>query len=230
MLSDVESFGFGEAVGEECLKSVSKLQDICHEKNVNEDDKSGSTNIIEKHFSFTIDIVKSCFAEDHLLEFINMHPQKYVFDRVFPVELIDLSTSSNHFIDLGKQDNENETSYSPIEETVALHAIDESVENSSPREVESLELGAAHQQDKNDLNLLAGEPKPKTLLSTRDSELPQVQESIPSFQCLQEDSFSTFENEVKEVDAPESYDTDNFGKPLLFNWWRSYNFHYPILF
>ena len=60
------------------------------------------------------------------------------------------------------------------------------------------------------------QPKPETLLSTQDSDLPQVQESVPSLQCLQEDSYSTFKNEAKEVDTPESYNTGNVGKPTLF--------------
>ncbi|XWS75585.1 hypothetical protein CRYUN_Cryun01aG0103200 [Craigia yunnanensis] len=264
ILSVVENFGFGEAAGEECSRSVPKSQDIYHEKYVHEDDKSGSMkNITEKHFRVTSAIVKPFFEEDHLLEFINLQHQKCVSDRLFPVELIDLTTSANHCSekqDLGKQDNENETIDSPIEET-PLHAIDESAENTSPSEVESLELGAgdiknpsilhadkgkehlvnkarehvitmhgaidgnyteasatkepddpsAHQQDKNDLNLLVEQPQPETLLSTQDSDLPQVQESVPSLQCLQEDSYSTFKNEAKEVDAPESYNTDNVG-------------------
>ncbi|XVF20598.1 hypothetical protein REPUB_Repub12eG0014400 [Reevesia pubescens] len=263
MLSDVESFSFGEADREECSRSVSRLQDICHEKDVNEDNKSGIMNITEKHFSFTSDIVKPCFAEDHQLEFINMHPQKHAADRLFPVELIDLSTSANHCSekkDLGKQDNENEASDSPVGET-ALHAMDEIAEKTSPREVESLELVAgdiknpsivdankgkedlvdearehvlamhgaidgnytkdsatkepddpqAHQQDKNGLNLFVEQPKSETLLSTQDSDLPRVQESVPSLQCLQEDGFSTFNNDAKEVDAPESYNIDNVG-------------------
>ncbi|XWS47552.1 hypothetical protein CRYUN_Cryun14cG0162000 [Craigia yunnanensis] len=262
MLSDVESFGFGEAAGEECSRSVSKLQDTCHEKDVHEDDKSGSINITKKHFSVTSDIVKPCFA-DHLLEFINLRPQKCVSDRLVPVELIDLSTSANTCLekqDLGKKDNENETSDSPIVET-ALHALDEKAENTSPREVESLELSSgntknpsildadngkedlvdeasehvltmngaidgnhtepsatkesddppAHQQDKNDLNLLVDQPKPETLLSTQGSDLPQVQEPVPSLQSLQEDKFSTLQNEAKEVDDPESYNTNNVG-------------------
>ena len=141
MLSDVESFGFGEAAGEEFSRSVSKLQDNCHEKDVHEDDKSGSINITEKHFSVTSDTIKPCFVGDHVLEFINLHPQKCVSDRLVPVELIDLSTSANNCLekhDLRKQDNENETSDSPIEVT-ALHAINE---NTSPREVENLKLSA----------------------------------------------------------------------------------------
>ncbi|XP_022771916.1 myosin-binding protein 2-like [Durio zibethinus] len=263
ILSDVESFRFGEAAGEECSRSVSNSQDTYHEKDVHEDDKSSSMNITEKHFSVTSDIVKPCFAEDHQLAFINLHPQKCVSDRLFPVELIDLSTSASHCSekqDLGKQDNENETSDSPIEET-PLHAIDASAENTSPKEVESLELGAgniknisilhadkgrkdlvdeareheitthgamdgnyteasatkepndppAHQQDKNDLSLLVEQPQPETFLSTQDSDLPQVQESVPLLQCLQEDGFSTFKNKAKEVDASESYNAENVG-------------------
>ncbi|XWS36891.1 hypothetical protein CRYUN_Cryun20dG0124400 [Craigia yunnanensis] len=245
MLSDIESFGFGEAAGEEC----------------------SSINITEQHFSVRSDTVKPCFVGDHLLEFINLHTQKCVSDRLVPVELIDLSTSANNCLekkDLRKQDNKNETSDSPIEVT-ALHAMDENAENTSPREVESLELSAGdiknpsildadngkedlvdeesehvltmhgaidgnhteasatkesddppcmentHEQEKNDLNLLVDQPKPETLLSTQDSDLPQVQESVLSFQSLQEDKFSTLQDEAKEVDDPESYNTGNVG-------------------
>ena len=74
---------------------------------------------------------------------------------------------------------------------------------------------AAHEQEKNDLNLLVDQPKPETLSSTQDSDLPQVQESVLSFQSLQEDKFSTLQNEAKEVDDPESYNTGNVGKPIL---------------
>ncbi|XVF71401.1 hypothetical protein PTKIN_Ptkin12aG0034400 [Pterospermum kingtungense] len=84
-------------------------------------------------------------GEDHLLEFINLQPQICVSDRLFPVELIDLSTSANQCSekqDLGKQVNGNETGDCPIEET-PLHDTDERAENTSHREeVEGLELGA----------------------------------------------------------------------------------------
>ncbi|XVE72224.1 hypothetical protein DITRI_Ditri11bG0022500 [Diplodiscus trichospermus] len=263
ILSDVEIFGFGEAAAENCSMSVQNLQDAYHEKDVNEDDRSSSMNITEKHFSVTSDIMKPRSAEDHLLEFINIHPEKCVSDRLFPVGLIDLSTSANHCSerqDLGMQDNENEASDYLIEEP-PLHARNQSVVNTSPKEVESVELDAgdvknkfildtdtgkedlvdearehditmdgaiegnytgasatkepddlaAHQQGKNDLNLFVEQPKPETLLSNQDSDLPQVQASVPSLQCLQENSFSTFKNEAKEVDAPESYNTYNFG-------------------
>ncbi|KAK6255823.1 hypothetical protein SCA6_017128 [Theobroma cacao] len=271
MLSDVESFGFGEAPEEECSGSELKLQDTCHEKDVHEDEKPGTMNVMEQHFSAPCEIhqsshdniVEPYFAEDDLLEFINLHPQKCVSDRLFSVELIDLSTSANHCSekqDLGKEVNENETSDSPIEET-ALHAIDEGAEDTCPRKVESPELGdgdienpsiidadkgkedlvdeafeqvvtlhgaiggnkteassskepdnpPAQHQEKTDLNLLVEQPKPETLLSTQESDLPQIEESVPSLQSFQEDSSSTKNSEAKEVNAPESDSTNNVG-------------------
>ncbi|XP_021296617.1 myosin-binding protein 3-like [Herrania umbratica] len=249
MLSDVESFGFGEAPEEECSGSELKLQ---HFSAPSEIHKSSHGNIVEPYF-----------AEDDLLEFINLHPQKCVSDRLFSVELIDLSTSANHSSekqDLGKEINENETGDSPIDQT-ALHAINEGAEDTCPRKVESPELGdgdienpsiidvdkgkedlvdeafkqvvtlhgaidgnktdassskepdnpPAQHQEKTDLNLLVEQPKPETLLSTQESDLPQIEESVPSLQCFQEDSSSTNNNEAKEVNAPESDSTNNVG-------------------
>lgn len=75
---------------------------------------------------------------------------------------------------------------------------------------------AAHQQDKTDLDdLLLEQPKFETLLRTQHSDLPQVQEQVPSLQCSQEDSFSTLKYEAKEVDASESCINHNAGKPIL---------------
>ncbi|MBA0704628.1 hypothetical protein Golax_016873 [Gossypium laxum] len=183
------------------------------EKDVHEDDRSDAVNISEKHFSSaTRGIVEPCFAGDYMLDFINLHHQKCVSDRLFPVELIDLSTSASHFSE--KQDNGSETSDSSNEET-PLHAIDEIAETiTSPREAENLEL-ADHQLDKNGLNLMAERPiSETTLLSTQDSDLPQVQVSDPSLQCLREDGFSTFKDQAKGVDAPESSKTQILGFTL----------------
>ncbi|PPS10288.1 hypothetical protein GOBAR_AA10359 [Gossypium barbadense] len=147
---------------------------------VHEDDRSDAINIAEKHFSSaTSGIVEPCFAGDYMLDFINLHHQKCVSDRLFPVELIDLSTSASHFSE--KQDNGSETSDSSNEET-PLHAIDEIAETiTSPREAENLEL---------------------------------VQVSDPSLQCLREDGFSTFKDQAKGVDAPESSKTQILGFTL----------------
>lgn len=69
-------------------------------------------------------------------------------------------------------------------------------------------LIADHQLEKNDLNLMAERPISETkLLSTQDSDLPLVQVSDPSLQCLREDGFSTFKDQAKGVDAPESSKT-----------------------
>lgn len=59
------------------------------------------------------------------------------------------------------------------------------------------------------------QPKPETLLSTQESDLPQIEESVPSLQSFQEDSSSTKNSEAKEVNAPESDSTNNVGKPIL---------------
>ncbi|KAB2022259.1 hypothetical protein ES319_D07G196700v1 [Gossypium barbadense] len=182
------------------------------EKDVHEDDRSDAVNISEKHFSSaTSGIVEPCFAGDYTLDFINLHHQKCVSDRLFSVELIDLSTSASHFSE--KQDNGSETSDSSNEET-PLHAIDEIAETiTSPREAENLELD--HQLDKNDLNLMAERPiSETTLLSTQDSDLPQIQVSDSSLQCLREDGFSTFKDQAKGVDAPESSKTQILGFTL----------------
>ncbi|KAK5819563.1 hypothetical protein PVK06_024573 [Gossypium arboreum] len=178
---------------------------VLFEKDVHEDDRSDAINIAEKHFSSaTSGIVEPCFAGDYMLDFINLHHQKCVSDRLFPVELIDLSTSASHFSE--KQDNGSETSDSSNEET-PLHAIDEIAETiTCPREAENLELD--HQLEKNDLNLMAERPISETkLLSTQDSDLPLVQVSDPSLQCLREDGFSTFKDQAKGVDGPESSKT-----------------------
>ncbi|OMO55465.1 hypothetical protein CCACVL1_27236 [Corchorus capsularis] len=258
---------------EECSRSESKLQDICNEKEVHEDETSGTMNIIEQYFTVNGEIhqssdenvIEPCFVEDGLIEFINLEPKKYVSDRLFPVELIDLSTSANHCSekqDLGNQVDENyETCDSPIEET-AERDIAENAEDSCPKEVENLELSAgdnenssildsdkekedlvdeafeqeqvsslhgdidgdvteelstqetdnspAHQQEENGLNMLAVQPKPETSLNTQESDLYQVEE-FPSLQSLQEDSSSTFNNEAKEAEGPESNNTNNAG-------------------
>ncbi|TYJ27464.1 hypothetical protein E1A91_A07G189100v1 [Gossypium mustelinum] len=185
---------------------------VLFEKDVHEDDRSDAINIAEKHFSSaTSGIVEPCFAGDYMLDFINLHHQKCVSDRLFPVELIDLSTSASHFSE--KQDNGSETSDSSNEET-PLHAIDEIAETiTCPREAENLELD--HQLEKNDLNLMAERPISETkLLSTQDSDLPLVQVSDPSLQCLREDGFSTFKDQAKGVDAPESSKTQILGFTL----------------
>ncbi|XP_017613998.1 myosin-binding protein 3 isoform X1 [Gossypium arboreum] len=185
---------------------------VLFEKDVHEDDRSDAINIAEKHFSSaTSGIVEPCFAGDYMLDFINLHHQKCVSDRLFPVELIDLSTSASHFSE--KQDNGSETSDSSNEET-PLHAIDEIAETiTCPREAENLELD--HQLEKNDLNLMAERPISETkLLSTQDSDLPLVQVSDPSLQCLREDGFSTFKDQAKGVDGPESSKTQILGFTL----------------
>ncbi|KAB2074896.1 hypothetical protein ES319_A07G181500v1 [Gossypium barbadense] len=185
---------------------------VLFEKDVHEDDRSDAINIAEKHFSSaTSGIVEPCFAGDYMLDFINLHHQKCVSDRLFPVELIDLSTSASHFSE--KQDNGSETSDSSNEET-PLHAIDEIAETiTCPREAENLELD--HQLEKNDLNLMAERPISETkLLSTQNSDLPLVQVSDPSLQCLREDGFSTFKDQAKGVDAPESSKTQILGFTL----------------
>ncbi|XP_039057395.1 myosin-binding protein 2-like isoform X2 [Hibiscus syriacus] len=178
------------------------LSDV--EKDVHEDDKSDTMNIAERHLgSVASGTVVPCFAGDYMMEFINQHHQKCVSDRLVPVELVDLSTSSNHF---SQKQHHNDTD-SSVEETPLL-AIDESAENTCPGEPENLE--PSNQLDKDDLNLTAEQPKSETtLLSTRDFDLPQVQGSDPSLQSFQEESLSKFKNQAKGVDAPESSKTHN---------------------
>ncbi|GMI68983.1 hypothetical protein HRI_000567600 [Hibiscus trionum] len=185
---------------------------------VHEDDKSDTMNVAEMHLgSVASGTFVPCFDGDYMLEFIDLHHQKCVSDRLVPVELVDLSTSANNLSE-NQQDNDTETCDSSIEET-PLHATDESAENTSPGEPENLEL--ANQLDKDDLNLTAEQPKPEmTLLRIQDSDLPQVQGSDPSFQSFQEESFLKFKNEAKGVDAPESSKTHNvaiLGVTLGFN-------------
>ncbi|OMP03853.1 hypothetical protein COLO4_10158 [Corchorus olitorius] len=256
---------------EECSRSELKLQDFCHEKEVHEDETSGTMNIIEQYFtvngeihqSSDENIIEPCFVEDGLIEFINLQPKKCVSDRLFPVELIDLSTSADHCSekqDLGNQVDENyETCDSPIE-VAEEHGITENAEDSCPKEVENLALAAgdnenssmvysdkekedlvdeafeqeqvsnlhgdidgnvteelsaqetdnspAHQQEENGLNMLVLQPKPETFLNTQESDLYQVEE-FPSLQFMQEDSSSTFNNEAKEAEGPESSNPNN---------------------
>ncbi|KAK9038932.1 hypothetical protein V6N11_023773 [Hibiscus sabdariffa] len=182
------------------------LSDV--EKDVHEDDKPDTMNVAEQHLGGVASgTVAPCFAGDYMLEFITLHHQKCVSDRLVPVELVDLSTSANHFSEK-QHDNDSESGDSSIEET-PLHAIDESAENTSPGEPGNLEP-AANQLDKDDINLTAEQTKSEMAsLSTLDSDLPQVQGSDPSLQSLQEESFPKFKNQAEGVDAPESSKTHN---------------------
>lgn len=145
------------------IHSAVNLQ--CDEKEADEGEKESAINTMEHgtngtssvHRSCDSSMIQCCPGQDYSVEIINLHFENATaceFNRLIPIELIDSSTAANKGLcnlkeDLREHDHQNgvsdsepwiETQLNVSREVVALLTIDESTEEATEDQLESLEI------------------------------------------------------------------------------------------